>query len=339
MKKAFVFVLLLALVLMCGCSASAPDAEPGPTPVPTPEPTAAEDMEFTLSEDGTDWTGRYTGALKHMLPDGPGRFEGTGTGQSRYVWDGGWSGGRPSGKGTLIRESLTASVEGETASGLYSGEGTDGIPDGHGSFTSADSEGVPFTYTGSWDSGKIEGTGTLVYDSQNRYVRAGTFTDGQFTPTWTEALEALGTCEPLFTVTEDRLAFIEQYPSLWEATDHRNYSNSAYRKLYDRSLNLKKCYEKPELLEQPKWMGLSSLRIIRSWTVTLGEHRFTCITGADNSYIYPVRVIVPEAIEGLRRGQRFHVYGIPLAMSGYTTVLGQSAPCLVLLAGDVYISR
>ena len=72
----------------------------------------------------------HTGALKHMLPDGAGRFEGTGAGQSRYVWDGGWSEGRPSGKGTLIRENLTASVEGEAASGLYSGEGTDGIPDG-----------------------------------------------------------------------------------------------------------------------------------------------------------------------------------------------------------------
>ena len=48
--------------------------------------------------------------------------------------------------------------------------------------------------------------------------------------------------------------------------------------------------------------------------------------------------IIPEAIDGLRRGQRFHVYGIPLTLSDYTTVLGQSAQCLVLLAGDVYIA-
>ena len=184
----------------------------------------------------------------------------------------------------------------------------------------------------------MNGQGTMRYAAQNRFARTGTFTDGAYTPTWREALEALGTCEAPFAINETQWEFMEQFPALWEADNYRNYMKSDYRQVYDRSLILRKCFEKPEVLDEPKWMGMSAVRIVRAWTVTLGEHSFTCITGADSTYTYPVRVIVPEAIEGLSRGQRFHVYGIPLMLSEYTTVLGASQPCLVILAGDVYIS-
>ena len=340
MKKTWLLPVLAALALLTGCGGAQPEPTPEPTaePTATPEPTAASDMLLTVEYDGKAYTGVYTGALAHMLPDGEGAFDGMDAAGERFGWDGGWQDGQPSGAGALTLEGCVVSVEGEPSAGRYSGQAIDGVPEGEGEFTSADSEGVAYTYTGQWVSGKMSGQGTLRYAAENRFVRAGTFTDGVYTPTWMEAVEALGTCEAPFELTDAQRSFIEQYPALWESDNYRNYMKSAYKKLYDHSLILRKIFDKPELIEEPKWMGMSAVRIVRSWTVTLGEHSFTCITGADSTYTYPVRVIIPEAIEGLSRGQRFHFYGIPLTLSEYTTVLGEQHTCLVVLAGDVYVS-
>ena len=341
MKKTILLTLLAAALLLAGCAGTEPEPTPAPTaePTATPEPSAAANMELTLTWNGTEYTGVYTGGLKSMLPEGEGRFAGRTDANRRFEWDGGWRAGEPSGGGTLVLDGFTASVEGESCVGSYTGAGRDGLPEGEGTFTSADAEGVGFTYAGAWTAGEINGQGTLTYQAENRFVRAGLFTGGRYTPTWMEAVEALGTCEARFAINDVQREFIEQYPALWEADNYRNFMKSEYKKIYDHSLILRKCFDKPELIEQPKWMGISAVRIVRSWTVTLGEHSFTCITGADAAYAYPVRVIIPEAIEGLRRGQRFHVYGIPLTLSEYSTVLGEKRTCLVLLAGDVYIAK
>ena len=339
-NKRILLGAVMALGLLIGCARPEPEPEPTPTPAPTatPEPTAAADMALTVEFDGVEYTGLYTGALRAMRPEGEGRFAGQSVRGETFVWQGNWNAGAPSGAGELTLDACALTVEGAPALGRYEGQAVDGVPSGEGRFTAADAEGVDYTYVGGFVDGRIEGQGTLTSEAENRFVRAGTFTDGAFTPTWLEAVETLGTLEPRFTINEVQREFIEQYPALWEADNYRNYMKSEYKKVYDRSLILRKCFEKPELLDEPRWMGMSAVRIVRAWTVTLGEHSFTCITGADSTYAYPIRVIIPEAIEGLRRGQRFHVYGIPLTLSDYTTVLGQSAQCLVLLAGDVYIA-
>ena len=339
-EKTILLPLFLALAVLCGCGKGETEPEPTPTaePTATPEPTAAADMALTVVWNDSAYDGLYTGGLKNMQPEGEGRFEGKNAAQERFVWDGGWRAGVPSGAGSMTLDGFAATLEDEPAAGTYTGEAVSGAPEGEGEFSSADAEGVPYTYTGHWSGGKMNGQGTLTYAAENRLVRTGTFTDGEFTPTWLEALETIGTGEPAFRFTQAQLDFIGQYPALWEADNYRNYMKSDYKKIYDRSLILRKCFEKPELLDEPRWMGMSAVRIVRSWTVTLGEHSFTCITGADGTYTYPMRVIIPEAIEGLRRGQRFHVYGIPITLSEYTTVLGEKQNCLVLLAGDVYIA-
>ncbi len=343
MKKTIWIGLIAALALLAGCASAQPEPEPTPTPTPeptaTPEPSAAAEMELRVAWNGAEYSGVYTGGLKAMRPDGEGVFEGRSAARERFAWEGGWSAGEPAGPGTLTLDGLLVTIEGEPAAGSYAGEAADGVPEGEGTFVSADAAGTAYTYAGHWSAGRPDGHGTLTYDARDRYIRAGTFTDGTYTPTWKEALLAIGTCEPCFAFTPAQEEFIEQYPSLWEADNHRNFLKSEYKKIYDHSLIIKKIFQKPELLETPKWMGISALRIVRSWTVTLGGQSFTCVTAADSTYTYPLRVIIPEAIDGLRRGQRFHVYGIPLAMSEYTTVLGERRECLVLLAGDVYISR
>jgi hypothetical protein len=84
-------------------------------------------------------------------------------------------------------------------------------------------------------------------------------------------------------------------------------------------------------------MSVSALRVIRSWVAQLEDGTaMTCVTAADSTYSYPVRVILPDRVDGLRRGQRFHVVALPVCLSEYTTVLGASQTCLVMVAADVY---
>ena len=80
----------------------------------------------------------------------------------------------------MTDEHCIVSVEGRETAGCYAGDGCDGLPDGEGVFTGESETGVPFTYTGEWSAGLMDGKGTLSYDAENLYTRTGTFTAGRY---------------------------------------------------------------------------------------------------------------------------------------------------------------
>ncbi|MCD8255188.1 MAG: hypothetical protein LUC36_06570 [Oscillospiraceae bacterium] len=58
-----------------------------------------------------------------------------------------------------------------TRTGIYSGEVNEaGLPDGYGSFTTANSEGMEYTYTGDWVNGHWHGEGIEVWDNGQSYT-------------------------------------------------------------------------------------------------------------------------------------------------------------------------
>lgn len=341
MKKITALVLLLAL-FASGCAAFA-KPEPTPAPTATPEPTATpapdktEDMPFSLTWAGDEYAGLYTGRLDNGLPQGQGVFEGEDASGAALRWEGGWSAGEPAGVGTLQADRLFTAVNGLNVSGRYSGAGEGALPEGEGTFSAVDDQGVPFTYTGSWRGGAMDGQGTLTYDAEGWYVRAGTFSAGAWTPTWLEALAALGTCEPCFTLTEEQTAFLEAHPELWEEETHQDFLQTRYKKEIDRSLTVRRCFSDPDSMAVPGLLSVSALRVVRSWVAQLPDGTaMTCVTAADSTYSYPMRVILPDRVDGLRRGQRIHVVALPVCLSEYTTVLGEKQSCLVLVALDSY---
>ena len=345
MKKTAVW-LLLACLLLCGCATGgkgAPTPEPTAeaTPEPTPEPASVEEMPVTLAWNGTEYAGTYTGEVRHMTPEGQGTFIGRSAAGQTFFWDGAWSAGVPEGEGEMTDERCRTSVEAAPCTGAYRGRAVSGIPEGEGSFSSVTAEGVPFTYTGGWKDGLPEGKGVLSYDADGYYTRTGTFTAGRFTPTWIQALETVGTWEPRFTLTEAQRGFLEEHPELWESEEHTNFLNSQYKKDYIRGLTLQNCFDDPESMAEPGWMCIYSLRLIRSYTVDgfEGVAPMTCIVAADGLYSMNVRVIFPGTPEYTYRGQRFHVYALPVGLSEYTTVLGEKQTCLVLVAGDAYFGQ
>jgi len=341
MKKITAILLLLCLTLTgCGGNA-APAPTPEPTPAPTPEPTAAEDLPWTLDWNGTEYTGVYSGAVEHMIPQGEGAFIGRSGPGRIFSWDGGWIAGLPSGEGEMTDESFHTRIQDVPCAGTYRGGAADGLPTGAGSFASVTAEGVPFAYEGGWKDGLPEGEGTLTYDAEGYFTRAGRFTAGRFTPNWIQALETVGTCEPCFTLSDEQRAFLEEHPELWESDEHLNFLESEYKKDYVRGLTMADCFERPEVMDQPGWMCIYSLRLIRAWTVDGfdGVSPMTVIVAADGTYSMNVRVILPAVPEYTYRGQRFHVYALPVGLSEYTNVLGEKQTCLVLVAGDAYFGQ
>ena len=296
------------------------------------------DLPMTLLWDGGEYSGIYSGTIYQGKPSETGSFSGSNAAGQHLFWEGGWHDGAPSGEGTLQADKLVTRVEGVSLAGTYSGEGRDGAPAGEGTFCGANAEGISFTYEGQWENGLMDGRGTLRYDSDIYYTRLGTFTEGSYAPTWLDCFETLGTYEPEFTLTDGQRELIAQYPSLWQRASHTNFSNSEYRSAADRELTLQKCFDDPQsFLDDPRWMCIYSLRVI-SWEygpVTENGMIMTRVTAADGMYTMPVRVIVPERLPSVKQGWRLNVYAIPIAVSEYTTVLGQRQKCLVLLAGDI----
>ena len=298
----------------------------------------ASELPWEIRHGGSRFSGTYTGALGSSGPEGVGLFGGVNAAGQQFTWYGGWSGGEILGDGVLTDEHCIVSVEGRETAGAYAGDGKDGRPNGEGVFTAESESGIPFTYTGEWTAGLIEGMGTLAYDAESLYTRTGTFTAGRFTPNGLETLVSLGTCEPVFTLTESQLAFLREDTGLWEREDHQDFFNSVYKDLRAKNVSIAQCFTDDSFREEPYWMEIYSLRIITARTGALvpGGAEMTCILAAERNYEYPCFVIVPGSVDRLIRGNTFHVYAMPLAVSSYVNTLGETREGLVLLAGDIY---
>lgn len=83
-------------------------------------------------------------------------------------------------KMVLVFVNAGESVERE---GFYSGAVTSGQPDGYGSFTAENGDGIRFTYQGRWKNGRAEGEGIAVWeDADNESSGKGClqYCDGDF---------------------------------------------------------------------------------------------------------------------------------------------------------------
>lgn len=298
----------------------------------------AENLPVTVTCSGVRYTGVYTGPVTAGLPEGEGDFTGVSALGLALAYTGGWDGGVPAGDGLLTAEHLTVPWNGRSRPGAYDGLVLDLLPHGEGTFRGEDGE-TSFTYTGQWQAGAFHGQGTLTCDGDNYYVRRGTFTQGAFTPTYLEALDTLGSCEPVFTLTEVQREFIGQFPGLWsEETDRRNFLKSDYQALYERNYYQQLYFQDPGAYETA-WVRLPSLRLIDWQTVRFDNGLVVNrLTAANDGYTLTYQCyLVGEITETLKPRGRVDMYAMPVSLSTYTNTLGEDVTCAVVLVGDIRI--
>lgn len=76
---------------------------------------------------------------------------------------------------TVTDLEITISFEFGDRSGTYTGEMRDGLPDGQGTFSTQNAEGVGWIYDGGWRQGHMYGEGSTMFDSG--YSEAGWYED------------------------------------------------------------------------------------------------------------------------------------------------------------------
>lgn len=67
--------------------------------------------------------------------------------------------------GQVENENITLNLAFGVKAGVYSGDLKNGLPDGHGSFTTRNKEGIEWTYVGEWKDGHMHGQGITTWEN------------------------------------------------------------------------------------------------------------------------------------------------------------------------------
>lgn len=73
----------------------------------------------------------------------------------------------------VTNKEMTLTFDFGEKTGTYTGELAAGLPQGNGTFTSENSDGVVWTYEGEWEKGHMQGNGETVWD--NSFKENGTY--------------------------------------------------------------------------------------------------------------------------------------------------------------------
>lgn len=173
---------------------------------------SASDNCSIIFNDKT-YVGTYIGDTKNGVPHGEGRFEGT-CNQKKLTYDGHWTHGKMSGFGNLECEEYTLHFNNSEGIfdriGPFKGEMINGIPNGYGVFSSINSEGTPWTYTGEWKDGIFHGQGKSVWSDESSTSQIGTYVKGVFSPTLSDFLVMISGADS-FSISENSKSFINKY--------------------------------------------------------------------------------------------------------------------------------
>jgi len=194
------------------------------TVTPVAEKSSA-DNDYSVEFNHKTYIGTYVGDTENNTPHGEGRFEGT-FNSKKLFYEGTWKDGQFAGHGNLECEDYTLHFDNSEGAfdriGPFKGKVVNGVPDGQGTFSSVNSEGVSWTYTGEWANGLFHGHGRSIWDDSSAINQVGTYIKGNFSPTLSEALISLSS-NANFSVSEKSKSFINDHPEYF----HSETQNSA----------------------------------------------------------------------------------------------------------------
>lgn len=197
-----------------------PTPSPSPTPVPTPTPTPTPTPEPTINViiGGKERCGVYKGETKNGIPQGSGEFDSKDEMPALH-YSGNWENGKTHGAGTLSDHGYTIhfdtpGVGKYDRTGLYEGETVDGVPCGKGNFTTKNSEGITWTYSGDFKNGTFNGYGEQNWLIEDVAPNIGNFVDGEYYPTWAQLMYTFSVTEG-YEILGPSISFMENHEDVF----------------------------------------------------------------------------------------------------------------------------
>lgn len=216
------------------------------------------------------------------------------------------------------------------AEGQYTGQVLNGVPDGEGTFTAQNAEGVTWTYSGEFKNGQCHGKGEAIWDTGWR--ECGTYTNGLFTPNTFELFDSLSEVgEPVYSISEGNQTFMESNLELFPAeTEDAKASMNTF---IQTDLTYPMMTKTLDGLEG-KLYRCTSAQATQVFQDEIFGHTITTIICHDSDYNY-YYICYDGVLPDVYDGTAFEFVGLPISASGFSNVGGGTTNVIVLIACSV----
>lgn len=212
-------------------------------------------------------------------------------------------------------------------SGSYTGLLVDGLPEGEGSFTAVNNDGITWTYTGNFENGTFNGYGTTSWDDDTGVNETGTYTDGAYTPTAMEILTGfIGDVNAAtYSVSAGNKTFIAENADLFPAA-----TDDARLKV-DSLANADLSYaQMAKSLSGYEGQTVSlHLIVTQIMEETIFGHTISHGVAVDPDYNY-YYFLYPDALPGVLDGTGVETVALPIAASGFDNIGGGTTNVIVI---------
>ena len=220
-----------------------------------------------------------------------------------------------------------------TREGIYTGELSNGIPNGEGTFSSVNDSGVSWTYTGSFKNGKFDGQGETIWEESQEF-QSGTYTDGLFTPTTCELFVSIASMFSIpYTISDKNQVFMENNTDIFPVN-----TETAQNKLSDLiqvDLTYPMMTKTLEGLEGQLYQCNIALagQVFQS---SMYGHTVTSIIAMDEDNNHYV-ILYDGALPDVYDNTYISFTALPVTSSGYSNVSGGTTNAIVMIGAVVTV--
>ncbi len=220
-----------------------------------------------------------------------------------------------------------------TRDGTYSGEMIDGIPNGLGSFSSTNSAGITWTYTGGFSDGKFNGYGKTVWEETGE-IEEGTYINGVFTPNTYELFNTLSSRLFVpYSFSDKNASFIQDNLDIFPASTAESKEKALT--FINADLSYPMMTKTLEGLEGQLYQCPEALAT-QVFQESLYGHAVTSLVAYDENHNYYV-ILYDGELPDLYDNTLISFVGLPISYSGYDNVSGGTTTVIVLIGSSVQV--
>lgn len=292
---------------------------------------------YTLSYEGDDIEGLYTGELEDGVITGEGMFTDNSS-DIEFCYEGKWLDGKMSGIGKLVCNKYVVHFDYVDRIGQYDGATLNGLADGEGVFKSENDDNVAYEYNGLWKNGLCNGYGKLIYEKNddNFLNQIGNFVDGEFVPTPSEYTQYCSLGENAeFEISEETKEYIDKYEVYFGDNATTDYPEELIKNVSYEEYQ-KKSYAYPALFIETELCKVENIwEHDRSTTVSDTLTEIYCSLAGD--IFADLDVYYFGSLPDIYPGDKIKIIGIPVSYGSVKNVMGGQNPCMFLLASSVEV--